>query len=241
MRTGLIGFANQLVRGWSSLYTRGLPCDHRDRRRAELESDLWEHVFASREQHEGQLLLTLQILTRLIAGVPADLTWRLEHRASGKSTARRRITHRRDRHMDAAGSNRRTRFIVVSFVAVITALLIIALIFVGGGATFIGITLAAFIGVGFAANRRRSGGYKARIPHPEPAHLPARRYRLRLVSVVVTTVIIMIAVGMYALSLEEWGQTGSILFNGVFVLGLVTTIGALVLLVVDVARPEAET
>ena len=40
--------AAALARAWTQAYTRGLPAEERDRRRAEIDSDLWElmHDFA---------------------------------------------------------------------------------------------------------------------------------------------------------------------------------------------------
>jgi uncharacterized protein (TIGR03435 family) len=57
------------VRGWTRIYTWGMPSAMRDRRRNEIESDLWEsqsHVSAS------------HILLRLVRGIPDDLGWRAE-------------------------------------------------------------------------------------------------------------------------------------------------------------------
>jgi hypothetical protein len=74
------------------LYTCGLPPDVRTARRAELESDVWEHL----HDHDGrrQSAVALEIVRRTAAGVPADVAWRLEHRG-----ARRLHTHARSRVM----------------------------------------------------------------------------------------------------------------------------------------------
>ena len=77
-----------LTRRWVAAYTSALPPADRERRRLELESDVWE-------QRRDGLLPTVaastvgwQVLQRLVTGVPADLTWRFaaggaERRASG--------------------------------------------------------------------------------------------------------------------------------------------------------------
>jgi hypothetical protein len=60
-----------LVRVWTYLYTFGLPSEVRDRRCAEIESDLWE------SEHDPDIPRHAPVL-RLLRGLPADLLWRLE-------------------------------------------------------------------------------------------------------------------------------------------------------------------
>ena len=62
-----------LVRGWTRLYTVGLPQDTRTLRRQEIESDLWESL----NDPEARCL-PLPLLARLIVGIPDDLGWRVE-------------------------------------------------------------------------------------------------------------------------------------------------------------------
>lgn len=61
---------------WVRRYTRGLPAEWREERRAELESDLWEQV--SGAQARGQRLGVTQaiLLSRCARGAVADLSWR---------------------------------------------------------------------------------------------------------------------------------------------------------------------
>jgi hypothetical protein len=61
---------------WTRLYTAGMEAELRDRRRAEIESDLWE----SQQEPRPALRLALELIARLVRGVPADLRWRSEHR-----------------------------------------------------------------------------------------------------------------------------------------------------------------
>jgi hypothetical protein len=68
------------VRRWVGLYTRGLPADLRDGRRDEVEADLWSHVEDSRLTGRSDRSTAAEILVRLVAGLPADVTWRLEKR-----------------------------------------------------------------------------------------------------------------------------------------------------------------
>src|SRR5436309_3503637 len=60
-----------LVRIWTHLYTFALPSEIRDRRRAEIESDVWESEHDPDVPHHA-------IVLRLLRGMPADLLWRLE-------------------------------------------------------------------------------------------------------------------------------------------------------------------
>lgn len=61
-----------VARTWTRLYTLGLPEEVRDRRRAEIESDLWE----SWDDATDSSWLALLIAARLIGGIPDDLRWR---------------------------------------------------------------------------------------------------------------------------------------------------------------------
>jgi hypothetical protein len=72
-----------LVRLWTRVYSWGLPEGIRNARRAELESDLWECQQGS-ARTAG---LPLEIIARLILGLPDDLGWRFEQdRARFQST-----------------------------------------------------------------------------------------------------------------------------------------------------------
>jgi hypothetical protein len=69
-----------LVRGWVSLYTRGLPADARAARRDEIDDDLWcEHAEAAAAGRSARSL-GADLLLRLLLGMPADVSWRLAHR-----------------------------------------------------------------------------------------------------------------------------------------------------------------
>ena len=75
-----------LVRHWVRFYTNGLSAEVRDRRRDEIDADLWsqleEAAFADRPAQSTNV----EILARWLAGIPADLSWRLEHRGGDKVT-----------------------------------------------------------------------------------------------------------------------------------------------------------
>jgi hypothetical protein len=57
----------RLLRWWTRVYTAGLPPTERERRRAEVESDLWE---SSRDPDGSR-----QVLSRLLLGVADDVGW----------------------------------------------------------------------------------------------------------------------------------------------------------------------
>ena len=61
----------QIVQGWTRLYTSGLTPELRDRRRAEIASDLWE---SSRQPPTATL--AVQLLFRFCLGIGDDLLWR---------------------------------------------------------------------------------------------------------------------------------------------------------------------
>jgi hypothetical protein len=72
----MLRFALTIVRVWTTLYTSGMPDGLRETRRAEIESDLWESQHDRRP--ESNLGVGVQILLRLLRGIPDDLLWRVE-------------------------------------------------------------------------------------------------------------------------------------------------------------------
>ncbi len=72
----MLAVASALVRIWTRLYTWRLPPDARDRRRAEIDSDLWEFSRELARQGASPGHGALSIVRRLLLGVPDDLTWR---------------------------------------------------------------------------------------------------------------------------------------------------------------------
>lgn len=64
-------FGARFARAWVAFYTRSLPDASGERRRAELESDLWEQ---SNETSSGRT--SAQVLGRCLRGIPADVWWR---------------------------------------------------------------------------------------------------------------------------------------------------------------------
>lgn len=84
MTTRWLRISIALVRAWTSLYTWRMPPSVRTRRRAEIESDLWE---SQRGEHD-RAALALQIIGRLVLGMWDDVRWRGE--IAGASHGRQR-------------------------------------------------------------------------------------------------------------------------------------------------------
>jgi hypothetical protein len=82
-----LSLATALVRAWTSAYTWRLEPAIRDRRRAEIESELWEfEQDAGRGNHPAA-----HVLARLVMGIPDDLSWRAEYAAARRTPLRARL------------------------------------------------------------------------------------------------------------------------------------------------------
>lgn len=79
MNTGWLSqVAVHLVQGWVSCYTRGLPAAVCEARRQEIDSDLWEHQRHGAVYDRAPTETAMEVLARLLMGIPADLIWRWE-------------------------------------------------------------------------------------------------------------------------------------------------------------------
>ena len=86
-----LGLATALVRAWTRAYTWRLEPAVRDRRRAEIESELWEfQQDPERGNHPAA-----HMLARLLIGIPDDLSWRAEHASARRTRVRTRHSRRR--------------------------------------------------------------------------------------------------------------------------------------------------
>jgi len=82
-----LGLVETVVLGWVRLYTLGSEMGARNDRRAEIESDLWEHRNHVACEGEGSSVTSVSILGRWVAGMPADLSWRASQIGrSGRTT-----------------------------------------------------------------------------------------------------------------------------------------------------------
>jgi len=79
MRYSSSRMAAGLVRKWVSLYTIGLPTEVKRSRGEEIDSDLWEQTQDASGPENGRQSLPVQILGRLLFGVPDDPFWRMEN------------------------------------------------------------------------------------------------------------------------------------------------------------------
>jgi hypothetical protein len=75
----IAGRSPALVRRWVDLYTRGLPLEVRGRRREEIEADLWSQFEEATLVGRSERSTGGEVLVRLVAGMPADVSWRFAH------------------------------------------------------------------------------------------------------------------------------------------------------------------
>jgi hypothetical protein len=66
----------RLVARWVRFYTRKLPVPIAERRVAEIDADLHDHVAHERLHGTGERRLALSIVSRMARGLPADASWR---------------------------------------------------------------------------------------------------------------------------------------------------------------------
>lgn len=74
--SALLQAAVGLTRTWTAAYTTGLPRDLKQGRRAEIESDLWEHWQDASAEGQPVGVAAGEVLGRCLRGIPADLFWR---------------------------------------------------------------------------------------------------------------------------------------------------------------------
>ena len=75
------------VRRWVAIYTLGLPAEIRQERRDEIDDDLWSQTRDAAGSARADQSLAGEIVIRLVFGVPADLSWRVEQRHAAGSHA----------------------------------------------------------------------------------------------------------------------------------------------------------
>ena len=76
----------EVVRRWVDAYTRGLPSEARAARQDEIDDDLWCQLEESVVLGRSARSLRVEILLRLLLGLPADISWRLSQ--AGVRTAK---------------------------------------------------------------------------------------------------------------------------------------------------------
>ena len=65
-----------ICRRWVHTYTSRLPDEVAAERRDEIVSDLWEHHQESVAAGRSELCHNLEVIERVLSGIPADLSWR---------------------------------------------------------------------------------------------------------------------------------------------------------------------
>jgi len=63
---------------WARRYTRRLPSETANERIAEIESDVWEHNNDAVASNTRHIAHNVDVMRRVLSGVPADLSWRRE-------------------------------------------------------------------------------------------------------------------------------------------------------------------
>jgi len=77
-----------LVARWARLYTRRLPASIAERRIEELGADVHDHIAHERGHGVGDRRIALGLLSRLVRGLPADVSWRGRHSPVARSVVR---------------------------------------------------------------------------------------------------------------------------------------------------------
>ena len=67
--------ARFLVAAWVGLYTLAAPQEERESRRAEIRSDLHEHIDADQGEGIGSTAIAIRIFLRMLCGLPGDVAW----------------------------------------------------------------------------------------------------------------------------------------------------------------------
>jgi hypothetical protein len=81
--------AASVIKTWTRVYTARLAPDVRDARRAEIDSDLWEHAHAASEVPADRRAVAGQMLARCLLGMGSDLSWRSQMAAGRARPARK--------------------------------------------------------------------------------------------------------------------------------------------------------
>lgn len=71
-----VRLASAITRGWVALYTRGVSPEAAHRRRTEIDSDLWEQRTEALTAGTQRVRLAVEVTSRLLRGMPADIAWR---------------------------------------------------------------------------------------------------------------------------------------------------------------------
>jgi hypothetical protein len=213
----------QLAQAWVALYTRGLPADRRDARRAEISSDLWEQC--NDGSRDGSGSVSASVLGRVLAGVPADISWRIEERRFARNGSA----------MDASWMLQRQIFIIPG-ISILVVLVTVAGLSGTAAALLAGLMLLALVGLTCGLMVSPIGSSSGKGTHMETGISINQRRRKTLLVVLGVSVIVLAVTYAYAMSLEDWGDTREVIFPVLTVVSVTVGLGALILLIADVAR-----
>ena len=79
----------ELVARWVRRYTRDLPAPIRERRAGEIAADLHDQIAHERAHGTSDRRIVLDIVSRMVRGLRADVSWRSEH--AGATAGRRSL------------------------------------------------------------------------------------------------------------------------------------------------------
>lgn len=229
------GFPNRLAcrmaRRWVHAYTARLPTDVRDGRRAEIESDLWEHFADARASQEHRISTELDVLARVLIGIPSDLIW---------FSRVRRTTKENGFMQNTSTSTVRTvsPMLAVMIAAVLAVVVVATLVLFGGFLMLVPIVLLVF----FTARAVR-----ARRPSPPKEATTAvlrdrsRQHRLLATAIVSLVVIVgdIVAMNVVGEVSQEWWAWLLLVPTGLF-LPVIIGATAVVLLVSGSKTTTAE-
>ncbi len=215
----------RLARAWVAVYTHGLPVDYRDARRAEISSDLWEHC------HDGSVDglggVDARVLGRVIAGMPADIAWRVEERR-----------HIRNGSAMAASSHgswaQRHLIIIIPCITVLAMVVMLAAL-----PSVVAALVAGMMALALISLIRGIVGSPIGTSLGKGTHMDTgidHRRRTTLLIVLALSVIVLAGTYAYATSLDHWGDTKTLIFTVLSLSSLAVGVGALILLVADIAR-----
>ena len=222
------GLAERFARGWVRLYTLGLRPDARAARRAEIESDLWEHRHHAAAT--GSPGLAAAVLRRVLAGMPHDVLWSAEARGSAPEASAMAMPWSSQRGLQNAIVWGTSVFAVALGLLDFAGMPVLAFVALGVG----GVPLVA--GLMRAVQWSPGGAGSGSLEEDRMDVDTYRGRRVRLLVVLGACVAIVLAMWAYALSLDHWGGARTVVFTvGGLVLPVVG-LGALVLLIADLLR-----
>ncbi|MBN6041237.1 hypothetical protein [Amycolatopsis sp. 195334CR] len=92
-----------LVARWVRFYTRDLPAPIAERRIGELDADLHDHLAHEHAGRKSSTRIALGLLSRMVRGLPADLSWRGQHLQDRFPTLEEAMKKQKNAYRSAVG------------------------------------------------------------------------------------------------------------------------------------------